>query len=74
MINLFNITRAHGFPKDHATLFYFFSFIIEVYICFLFLIWRFIYAGCKLSLYTASKKKKSLYTMASTDKFGVILD
>ena len=65
MINLFNITRAHGFPKDDATLFYFFfSFIIEVYICFWFLIWRFIYVGCKLSL----------YTMASTDKFGVILD
>ena len=43
----------------------FFVFDMEVYICWLQI--KSIYGFKK-------KKKKSLYTMASTDKFGVILD
>ena len=42
----------------------FFVFDMEVYICWLQI----------KSIYGFKKKKKSLYTMASTDKFGVILD
>ena len=41
----------------------FFVFDMEVYICWL-----------QIKSIYGFKKKKSLYTMASTDKFGVILD
>ena len=46
-------------------LYMFFVFDMEVYICWL---------QIKSINGLKQKKKKSLYTMASTDKFGVILD